>query len=249
MKIVVCGSGSKGNASFVSSGDTLIQIDMGLPLCRIAPELDKLGKKIEDISALLLTHDHRDHIGTVELYHGAVPIYCGEGTWRDTPANHLKPWTPFMVGSLNIVPFSTYHDATNPMGFLIEGDHERLCWITDTGVLDEDILKLIQDCDYYYMESNHDLKMLRKSKRPAILKDRIASDHGHLNNIDSAIYMCEAIGPHTKAIYLAHISEECNTPEIAIKSYEKTFKRRGVSLDEIKLVCCAQWEPTYGGDL
>lgn len=247
MKFVNVGSGSKGNASIVYSGDTIIQIDMGLPLNRIEPELDKLGKKIGDLQGLLITHDHGDHIKCVSLYHGQVPVYCGDGTYGGlyTP---ITPWVPFEIGCFNIVPFQTYHDAKNPICFVIEDEKERLCWITDTGKLDRNILKLIEDCDYYYIESNYEPKMLRESSRPEILKRRIASGHGHLSNLASSRYIASCVGPRTKGIYLAHISEECNTPEKALEAYRKKFAHDKIDLSKIELVCCNQWTPTYGGD-
>ena len=98
------------------------------------------------------------------------------------------------------------------------------------------------------MESNHDLKMLMKSNRPAILKRRIKGDEGHLSNIDSAIYLSELVGPKTKGIYLAHLSEECNLPELAIEAYQKTFKKKEVPYD-INIVCLKQNEAIRGGDL
>ena len=207
MKFSIVGSGSKGNACLIYNKDTLIQIDMGLPLKSLKKELDHLGKTVNDIQALFITHEHTDHIVGIPLY-----------------------------------------DATNPMGYLIEEEGCRLGYVTDTGYLSDEALALIKDCDYYYFESNHDLKMLMDSARPAVLKKRIHSKHGHLSNIDSAIYMAELIGPRTKAIYLAHLSEECNTPEIALSSYHKTLDRKGIAHDHIKIVPASQWHVVRGGE-
>ncbi len=246
MKFSIVGSGSKGNACLIYNKDTLIQIDMGLPLKSLKKELDHLGKTINDIQALFITHEHTDHIAGIPLYHDRVDLYAGEGTYAS--ANPVEPFIPLEVGSMSIVPFPTSHDATNPMGYLIEEEGCRLGYVTDTGYLSDEALALIKDCDYYYFESNHDLKMLMDSARPAVLKKRIHSKHGHLSNIDSAIYMAELIGPRTKAIYLAHLSEECNTPEIALSSYHKTLDRKGVAHDHIKIVPASQWHVVRGGE-
>lgn len=245
MKFSIVGSGSKGNACLIYNKDTLIQIDMGLPLKSLKKELDHLGKTVNDIQALFITHEHTDHIVGIPLYHGRVDLYAGEGTYAS--ANPVEPFIPLEVGSMSIVPFPTSHDATNPMGYLIEEEGCRLGYVTDTGYLSDEALALIKDCDYYYFESNHDLKMLMDSARPAVLKKRIHSKHGHLSNIDSAIYMAELIGPRTKAIYLAHLSEECNTPEIALSSYHKTLDRKGIAHDHIKIVPASQWHVVRGG--
>ena len=246
MKFSIVGSGSKGNACLIYNKDTLIQIDMGLPLKSLKKELDHLGKTVNDIQALFITHEHSDHIAGIPLYHDRVDLYAGEGTYAS--ANPVEPFIPLEVGSMSIVPFPTSHDATNPMGYLIEEEGCRLGYVTDTGYLSDEALALIKDCDYYYFESNHDLKMLMDSARPAVLKKRIHSKHGHLSNIDSAIYMAELIGPRTKAIYLAHLSEECNTPEIALCSYHKTLDRKGIAHDHIKIVPASQWHVVRGGE-
>jgi phosphoribosyl 1,2-cyclic phosphodiesterase len=246
MKFSIVGSGSKGNACLIYNKDTLIQIDMGLPLKSLKKELDHLGKTVNDIQALFITHEHTDHIVGIPLYHDRVDLYAGEGTYAS--ANPVEPFIPLEVGSMSIVPFPTSHDATNPMGYLIEEEGCRLGYVTDTGYLSDEALALIKDCDYYYFESNHDLKMLMDSARPAVLKKRIHSKHGHLSNIDSAIYMAELIGPRTKAIYLAHLSEECNTPEIALSSYHKTLDRKGIAHDHIKIVPASQWHVVRGGE-
>ena len=246
MKFSIIGSGSKGNACLIYNKDTLIQIDMGLPLKSLKKELDHLGKTVNDIQALFITHEHTDHIAGIPLYHDRVDLYAGEGTYAS--ANPVEPFIPLEVGSMSIVPFPTSHDATNPMGYLIEEEGCRLGYVTDTGYLSDEALALIKDCDYYYFESNHDLKMLMDSARPAVLKKRIHSKHGHLSNIDSAIYMAELIGPRTKAIYLAHLSEECNTPEIALSSYHKTLDRKGIAHDHIKIVPASQWHVVRGGE-
>ena len=246
MKFSIVGSGSKGNACLIYNKDTLIQIDMGLPLKSLKKELDHLGKTVNDIQALFITHEHSDHIVGIPLYHDRVDLYAGEGTYAS--ANPVEPFIPLEVGSMSIVPFPTSHDATNPMGYLIEEEGCRLGYVTDTGYLSDEALALIKDCDYYYFESNHDLKMLMDSARPAVLKKRIHSKHGHLSNIDSAIYMAELIGPKTKAIYLAHLSEECNTPEIALSSYHKTLDRKGIAHDHIKIVPASQWHVVRGGE-
>ncbi len=247
MKIVIVGSGSKGNAVLICSKNTLIQIDMGVPLKRVDEALSLLNKKRSDIKAIFITHEHTDHVGTLKLYHDQIPIFASEGTIEE--ADYLvAPFSPIPIGDFNIVPFSVSHDAANPMGYLLEADNQRLGYVTDTGFLSDDDLLLLRDCDFYYFESNHDLKMLRESNRPAILKRRIHSKHGHLSNPASAKYMAKLIGPRTKQILLAHLSEECNTPEIALKSYRETLLEKKIDLTGIEIIPAAQWEITQGGE-
>ncbi|MCQ2742018.1 MAG: MBL fold metallo-hydrolase [Bacilli bacterium] len=239
------GSGSKGNATLIYSGKTLIQVDMGVSLRRIKESLKMFDKKIEDIQGLLITHDHSDHIGTIPLYKGKVPIYASLGTY-DTP-NLLMPGIVIEIGDIKVMPFSTSHDAANPIGFIFECDGEKMGYVTDTGILPEEAQEKLNDCDFYLFESNHDYRMLMASKRPPALKRRIHSDHGHLSNSNSAAYMMNLIGPRTKEIYLAHLSEECNTPEYALAAYEKAFEKHNIDINKYIVMPLKQWETVYGG--
>jgi phosphoribosyl 1,2-cyclic phosphodiesterase len=248
MKFVLVGSGSKGNASLICSGHTLIQVDMGVPLTRIKGALHLLNKEESDIAALLITHEHSDHVSTLPLYHERIKVYCSEGTLNEEPHAVIKPFEPFSIGDFEILPFSVSHDAANPIGFIIKDATSKLGYVTDTGYLPDDDIPLLQDCDYYVFESNHDYKMLLHSDRPAILKKRIHSDVGHLSNVDSATYMSELIGPHTKQIYLAHLSEECNTPELALETYQKTFQKKRIDASHIEIIPAKQWESVSGGE-
>lgn len=247
MKFVLVGSGSKGNASLILSGHTLIQIDMGVPLNRMKDALKSLGKTREDIAGVFITHEHSDHISTLPLYHERVKVFCSEGTLKEEPHEVIKPFKEIEFGDFKIQPFSVSHDAANPIGFIIEDATSKLGYVTDTGYLPDDDIPLLQDCDYYVFESNHDYKMLLHSDRPAILKKRIHSDVGHLSNVDSATYMSELIGPRTKQIFLAHISEECNTPELALETYQKTFQKKRIDASHIEIIPAKQWEPVTGG--
>lgn len=241
------GSGSKGNATLIYDEKTLIQIDMGLSLKRVFGAASAIEKTREDISAVLITHEHTDHVSSLIRYKGKVPIYASEGTvgYAD---RIFETEDSFEIGTLTIIPIRTSHDAKNPHGFVIFSGKSRLVYLTDSGYIPEETLPYIENADYYIIESNHDLKMLLKSHRPASLKRRIKGDLGHLSNVDSAIYISQSVGPNTKAIYLAHLSEECNTEEIALESYKKTFLRKEKDLAGIKLVCLKQHEMTKGGD-
>lgn len=249
MNILVVGSGSKGNASFIYTENSLIQIDMGLPLNRINSALASIHKKKENIQALFITHEHSDHIKGLPLYHNQIPLYASKTTLGDKiPHQSFEAGEKWQIGDFSITSFSTSHDANNPVGYLIEDGSTKLAYITDTGELSDEALSLLKDCTYYYMESNHDLDMLYKSGRPKILIDRIHGDHGHLSNVDSALYMAKLIGPNTKQIGLAHISEDCNTPEKAVSEYQRILNKRDVDFSKIHIFPIAQWEVTSFGD-
>ncbi len=248
MKIAFLASGSKGNATLISTEKTLIQIDMGVPLKMVDAGLKKLGKTRKDIQAVLITHEHTDHIGCLPLYHDQIPVYAGEGTLPKID-EEILPGVMIEIGDIRIMPFSSSHDAVNPFNFIIYADNEKLGYVTDTGVILEDGLTLLNDCTYYLFESNYDVKMLYASNRPAYLKERIDGDHGHLSNYDSACYLSSLIGKHTKQIFLGHISPECNTHDLALLTHETVYREKGVSLEGISLTCTKRWDLVLGGSL
>ena len=247
ISFVVVGSGSKGNATLLFNEETLIQIDMGLPMRRITAALESIKKNKSDLQGILITHEHTDHIKNLSMYKGKVPIYASKGT-IDYFDHEVVPFDSFEIGTLSVIPFMTSHDAANPVGYVIISGKTKLVYLTDSGYVPEESLDYLKDADYYIMESNHDLKMLMKSNRPAVLKRRIKGDEGDLSNVDSAIYLSELVGPKTKEIYLAHLSEECNLPELALEAYRKTFKKKEVPYD-IDIICLKQNEAVRGGDL
>ena len=247
ISFVVVGSGSKGNATLLFDEETLIQIDMGLPMKRVSAALASINKNKTDLQGILVTHEHTDHVKNLPMYKGKVPIYASKGT-IDYLDHEVAPFDSFEIGSLTIIPFMTSHDASNPVGYVVISGESKLVYLTDSGYIPEESLSYLKDADYYIMESNHDLKMLLKSNRPAVLKRRIKGDEGHLSNVDTALYLSELVGTKTKGIYLAHLSEECNLPELALEAYQKTFRKKEVPYN-IDIVCLKQQESTRGGDL
>ena len=120
--------------------------------------------------------------------------------------------------------------------------------MTDTGYIPELSLDYMNNADYYIIESNHDVNMQLDSNRPAQLINRILSDEGHLSNVDSASYMASLVGQRTKQIFLAHISQDANTPEIALSTYKKIFKKKHINLDNIEIICTSQTKMVKGGN-
>ncbi len=246
MKFNIVQSGSKGNATIIEHNGCVLLIDMGIPLKCLRDGLNVWGKKLLDIDALLLTHSHSDHISGVR-YLDPLPIYCSKETYHKGEIHEIKVNEPFLIREFKITPVLTSHDAPGSVGFIVEVDEEKLVYITDTGFIPDETLDLIKDADYYIIESNHDRKMLLKTNRPPLLKQRILSDLGHLCNEDSAFYMADCVGQKTKEIVLAHLSQEANTPEKALSAYEKIFRKRKIDTRQIHIHCANQFEMTLGG--
>lgn len=237
-------SGSKGNATIVVSNKTVILIDMGISFVSLEEGMKEVGLTPNEIDAAIFTHDHSDHYRGLKFLK-TKKCYALEGTL--TPlCNVCNLFEPFEIKDIKITPLLTSHDATNPCGYMLESGDEKLVYMTDTGMFMEENLNYCKNPDYLVIESNHDIQMLMLTHRPQLLKDRIMSEHGHLCNEDSAYASLDIIGPKTKEIYLAHLSEEANTPEKALEAYENIFKEHDVSPD-ITIKCLHQWHSTTGG--
>ncbi len=246
MKIVVVQSGSKGNATLVIDEGRVLLIDMGVTLKTLKDALYEENMNLMNINAMLLTHEHWDHTTGIR-YLPPLPIYCTKETWEKPNVIAVEPYKKFKIEHLEITPISTSHDVKNPLGFVIKNKQEKLVYLTDSGKITGKSLQKMKNADYYVIESNHDEDMLIATNRPWPLKKRILSEKGHLSNSQSATYMTKCIGEKTKQIILAHLSEEANCPEVALKTYKKIFKDAKISLRNIELICANQHYSVKGG--
>ena len=247
MKFYIIQSGSKGNATILEHNNRLLLIDDGISYISIKSALESLNFNIMNVEALLITHEHSDHTKGIK-YLPPLPIYTKEGTYDGDNVNYIDYFKPFELIGLKITPLLTSHDAINPCGFLFVNQDEKLVYMTDTGYIPELSLDYMNNADYYIIESNHDVNMQLDSNRPAQLINRILSDEGHLSNVDSASYMASLVGQRTKQIFLAHISQDANTPEIALSTYKKIFKKKHINLDNIEIICTSQTKMVKGGN-
>lgn len=243
----VINSGSKGNATLVFTNKATILIDAGIPIVTIEDELKRFNKKVSDIDAILITHNHTDHIRNIKSF-SPKKIYALEKTVPGSLSNVISLRKPFELLDCTITAFATSHDAINPCGYMIESDGERLVYMTDTGTYLSNNTPLIKNPDYLIIESNHDIQMLLHTNRPMELIHRILSDYGHLCNEDSAFATLDIIGDKTKQIILAHLSEEANAPEVALEAYKKVFEYAHVDINKYDVRCANQHIPTIGGN-
>ena len=243
----IIASGSKGNATIIVSNKTVLLIDMGISLTRLSEGLEEINLTVKDITGALFTHNHTDHISGLKFISPKI-MYALQGTLPTSLSNVVNLNEPFVVGDFTITPIKTSHDAINPCGFFIKDSKESLFYMTDTGVFPEDNLPLVKNPTYLIIESNHDIKMLLHTNRTFELKNRIMSDKGHLCNEDSAFAATEIIGDNTKEIVLAHLSEEANTPELALAAYQKVFDYAHININKYKVRCANQHIPLIGGN-
>ncbi len=232
MRLCTIGSGSSGNCIYVGSGNTHLLIDAGVSKKRIEEGLNEIGLSLRDIDAVLITHEHRDHIqglGVISRRVG-LPIYTAAKTYEAIVAcgkageipqglfNEIGSGSDFSIGDINIAPFSTSHDAADPLGFRFECAERTFAVATDLGCYDENIICRLQGLDSVLVEANHDVRMLEVGVYPYHLKQRILSDTGHLSNEEAGRLLEHILHDGLKNIILGHLSKENNYPALALET-------------------------------
>ncbi len=217
------GSGSKGNALIVESGRVRVLVDCGFRPREMVARLACFGVEPESITAVLITHEHADHVG------GAVQcaarfgwtIYASYGTaaaagqLSAATVCRFDSHTPFAIEDLLISPFPVPHDARDPTQFVFSDGAIRLGVLTDVGWVTPHIVDMLKDCEGLVLECNHDLEMLARGRYPPTLKRRIAGDFGHLDNRATGVLLREVAGSRLQHVVAAHLSEENNTAALA----------------------------------
>jgi phosphoribosyl 1,2-cyclic phosphodiesterase len=239
MRVCVLGSGSGGNCTYVASETTAVLIDAGLSGRATGLRLAECGASVESIHAICVTHEHSDHTSGLAVLHrgGKVKLYANSGTIEGIDArvgndkklqwNIFSTGANFQIGDLSIDPFSVPHDAYDPVGFVIRCGEIRVGVVTDMGMVTGLIRERLRACNVLVIESNHDEQMLKDADRPWHLKQRISGRQGHLSNQHAAELLTEIAGPHLKAVFLAHLSSECNSPELALRTVSDALKNKG----------------------
>ncbi len=246
MRYYVFNSGSKGNCTLLIADQHYLMIDMGVSKRGLQTKLIETGVPFEKIEHVLFTHSHTDHIKGLK-YFNLDQIYATSLTCMVREDHTLVPYQTYMINGFKVTVIPTSHDVKGSIGFIIEYGDEKLVYVTDTGYLYEKTLPMIKNADYYIFESNHNVKMLLNTNRTQELKKRILGDYGHLSNEDCALYVTRALGEKTKEIVLAHISQEANTPELALETFNKIAEEGGISLNNISIRCASQEFTVSGG--
>ncbi len=243
MKVSVLGSGSAGNATCVEADGTRVLLDAGFSCREMVARLQAVGVEPQRVDAIVITHEHADHIKGASLYSRTykVPVYCAPATFRAASLHRqgvhahvpIEGGTPFDVGGLRLRPFRVPHDAVETLGFTIESNGSRVGYATDLGHWPEAVRDAIRDCDLLVLESNHDVEMVRQGPYPEVVKDRVLGRHGHLDNETSALLACTACTDRTARLVLAHLSRTNNRPDIALRATREAFEHAGRPLPEV----------------
>lgn len=239
MKIKVLASGSKGNSTLIRTDNLNILIDIGITYQQLAYELETINLTPKDLTAILITHTHSDHIkGLASLVKKTnIKVYILEEMLEELskkiPIDNLFIYEdPLEIEELNINLIRISHDVEG-VGFIINHNDKSLVYITDTGYINRKYLPLMKNKNLYVIESNHDEEMLMEGPYPYILKQRVISDKGHLSNNTTADYLLEIVGDKTKHIILAHISENNNTEDLALNTTKNLLEENGIYKDII----------------
>jgi len=223
MRFAYLGSGSKGNSALIQAGETCVMIDCGLPLKEVEERLRRHGLGPESVDAILVTHEHDDHISGVaalaERY--AIPVWLTPGSlrgWKDAPlelVRRLSPHQSFGIGELQVQPYPVPHDAREPCQYVLGDGRLRVGVLTDAGSVTAHMRSVLSGCDALLVEFNHDLEMLMAGPYPMQLKRRVAGDRGHLSNRQAAALLAAIDCSRLQHLVLTHLSEINNTPEQA----------------------------------
>ncbi len=237
MKTFALASGSSGNSFYIENEKTreAILVDLGISCKRTNGILNLNSINPENIKGIFLTHEHSDHTKGVDVFARAfgIPIFLTKGTFQETficsdenLINFIKNNETVKIAGLDIRTFAKPHDCKDPVSYSISHDRKTVSIITDIGHASKNVCEAVSEADILFMETNHDVDMLKEGPYPVFLKKRILSDNGHLSNFQSSICLLEHSSNKLKNLVLSHLSEINNTPSIALNTIHSLIKER-----------------------
>ena len=237
MEFFTLASGSSGNAALVRQQNTTLLIDAGISAKRIAQSLAEAGLSLDMLDAILITHEHVDHVRGLQTLckKCVVPIYASRGTaqslaFAGASLRIFDAGECFTIGALDVTTFPSSHDAADPVGYRLDCEDGSLGFLTDTGFVTNDAYNALLGVDTLLLEANHDVDMLQSGSYPYHLKKRISDRHGHLSNEQAAAFAVDSVRRGTRDILLAHLSAENNTPAAAEYTVARALQQRGCSV-------------------
>ena len=250
MSLTFCslGSGSKGNSYLLASKKTKLLIDAGLNAKNIAYRLSEIGVDIKDITAILVTHEHSDHVAGIKVLSKKydIPVYANEKTMlkllgKDTIAENKNARTfslgeSFYIGDIDIYPFKTPHDSVCSCGFSLFCRGAKVTIATDIGHMTKTVLSACEYSDILVLEANHDVQMLMEGPYTQYLKNRVQGAYGHLSNEVCGKTLAYLLDKGLKQVILAHLSQENNTCELALKTVTQFLEEKGAVIGKDVLV-------------
>lgn len=246
VRLTILGSGSAGNCAYVETAETRVLIDAGFSLRQIRQRLAMIGRGPENLTGILVTHEHSDHVSSLpalsEKLH--IPVYCNRPT-KEAVEYQFKTrldcrlfttGASFEMGDITVETFTIPHDAQDPVGFLLRTSAGNIGFLTDLGHTTRLVLERVRPAHVLVLEANHDVKMLQDCpRRPWSLKQRILGRHGHLSNEAAADAAEQIMSAELRHLYLGHLSRECNRPELAHGVVKERLQRIGATHVRLEL--------------
>ena len=243
MQVSILASGSTGNATYIETPEHQVLIDAGLSGKKIEELMNSIGRTLNDVDSLFVTHEHTDHskgVGVLARRYG-MDVYANQKTWdamapkigkiKPEQKHLLEAGKVLSLGDLDVESFGVSHDAADPQFYEMHHAGHSFAIVTDTGYVSERVEGVIKDAEAILMECNHDTEMLRMGPYPWALKQRIMSDTGHLSNEDGARALIDVLGNDTKQIFLGHLSKENNIKELAHLTVENIMKQHDLAVE------------------
>jgi len=255
VRLTILGSGSSGNCAYVETEEARVLIDAGFSLRQIRQRLAMIGRAPENLTAILVTHEHSDHVQSLPALNGKlrIPVYCNRPTQEAVEyqletrlACHLfLTGASFEVGDITVESFTIPHDAQDPVGYLLRTPGGNIGFLTDLGHTTRLVLERVRPAHALVLEANHDVKMLQDCpRRPWSLKQRILGRHGHLSNEAAADATEQIMSADLRHLYLGHLSRECNRPDLALQVVNDRLQKIGANHVHLELTSQAHPCPT-----
>ena len=246
-------SGSSGNCSFVQTNTTKILIDAGESSKKIEEALSSINVEPSSINAILITHEHSDHVKGLGVFSKKfqIPVYANIETWNAMPKQkekisenniRISTFNKFTIGDIDIKPFSIPHDAANPCGFNIYHDNKKISIATDIGHMNKNVINHLTNSSFMLLEANYEPEILKCSSYPYLLKERIKGPKGHLSNSDAGKTISYLINHGLKNVMLGHLSKENNFPELAYKTVVEQLIENKISENSLRLSVANRFE-------
>ena len=235
MKIAAIASGSNGNCYYLENDDDAILVDAGISARQIVARMTNLGLSMSKVRGVFISHEHTDHVRGIDVLSRkhSVPVFMTQKTYlkygkiiKDSLLNFFLPGTKVRVGKIHITPFLKSHDAAEPCSFSVSSEDRSVAIMTDIGLQCSNVISHIQNADAVFLESNYDDHMLQAGDYPLFLKARISSDFGHLSNTQAAMIALEHASSKLRHVFLSHLSENNNTPELALYTFSSLIRQR-----------------------
>lgn len=253
VKFTILGSGSAGNSAYLETDEARVLVDVGFGPRQIRHRLASIGRAPENLTAILITHEHSDHIqGLVGIAEKLrIPVYCNRATQEEIDRQLgakldyrlFVTGNGFEVGDIAVETFAVPHDAQDPVAFLLRTSAGTFGIATDLGHVTRLVIERVRGANVLLLESNHDVKLLQQClRRPWSLKQRILSRHGHLSNEAAADATAEIMSADLRHLYLGHLSRDCNRPDLAFGVVQRCLLRIGAA--HVNLALASQNAPS-----